>query len=946
MCLPKFQSWIHTVLCISRMNLFWIVVFWLLHSGVLSDGSSADANASSSRPGVVNVGAIFTLDSTIGRVAKIAIEEAVKDVNSDSSVLRGTKLHLDIRNTNCSGFLGLVEALRYMETGVVAVIGPQSSVVAHTILNVANELQTPFLSFAATDPTLSSLQFPYFIRTTQSDLHQMTAVSEIVDHYGWKDVIVIFIDDDYGRNGLSALDDALTGKRCRVSYKSGIPPGDITRSDIMDILVKVAQMESHVIVLHAYPGAGLMVFSVARYLGMMDDGYVWIATDWLSSALDSASVSPFRSDIIMDNMQGVIVLRQHTPDSETKRAFSERWNKLSGGSFGLNTYGLYAYDTVWLLARAIDSFFNQGGVISFSNDSRLSLRGSNLNLDAMVVFDGGPLLLRNILKSGFIGLTGPVKFNPDRSLVFPAYEIINVIGTGLHRVGYWSNYSGLSTLAPEKLYSRGPNGSSESRKLNTVVWPGESVTTPRGWVFPNNGRQLRIGVPRRVGFREFVSQVTGTNTSKGFCIDVFTSAASLLPYAVPYQFVPYGNGRENPDYNELVKLITTGFFDGVVGDVAIVTNRTRIVDFTQPFAASGLVIVAPFRKLNTGAWAFLRPFSRQMWGVTAAFFVFIGIVVWILEHRINDEFRGPPKQQLITIIWFRETTVSTLGRLVLIIWLFVVLIINSSYTASLTSILTVQHLYSPLKGIESLKEGNDPIGYQVGSFAEHYLIEGFGISKSRLKALGSPEEYATALQLGPEKGGVAAVVDERPYIELFLASHCKFRIIGQEFTRSGWGFAFPRDSPLAIDLSTAILTLSENGDLQRIHDKWLTTSACSSDNTELESDRLHLKSFWGLYLLSGLACFVALLIYFLQIVHKFRKIALNERTTDGSGSSRPKRLQKLISLIDEKKDFSKRDSKRRKLDISSTGNAGEVGDLETAKRKHYQVSSESNHLTF
>ena len=132
---------------------------------------------------------------------------------------------------------------------------------------------------------------------------------------------------------------------------------------------------------------------------------------------------------------------------------------------------------------------------------------------------------------------------------------------------------------------------------------------------------------------------------------------------------------------------------------------------------------------------------------------------------------------------------STLGRLVLIIWLFVVLIINSSYTASLTSILTVQQLSSPIKGIESLITSDKPIGYQVGSFAEHYLSEELNISRSRLVALGSPEElYALALKLGPEKGGVAAVVDERPYIELFLSSQCTFRIVGQEFSKSSWGF--------------------------------------------------------------------------------------------------------------------------------------------------------------
>lgn len=131
---------------------------------------------------------------------------------------------------------------------------------------------------------------------------------------------------------------------------------------------------------------------------------------------------------------------------------------------------------------------------------------------------------------------------------------------------------------------------------------------------------------------------------------------------------------------------------------------------------------------------------------------------------------------------------STLGRIVLIIWLFVVLIIQSSYTASLTSILTVQQLSSPIKGIDSLIASGEPIGFQIGSFAESYMVEELGIARSRLRRLGSPEEYAKALALGPKNGGVAAVVDERPYVELFLSTECKYAIVGSEFTRSGWGF--------------------------------------------------------------------------------------------------------------------------------------------------------------
>lgn len=88
-----------------------------------------------------------------------------------------------------------------------------------------------------------------------------------------------------------------------------------------------------------------------------------------------------------------------------------------------------------------------------------------------------------------------------------------------------------------------------------------------------------------------------------------------------------------------------------MGDITIVTNRTRIVDFTQPYMESGLVVVAPVRKVKSSAWAFLKPFTLQMWIVTGSFFLLVGFAVWILEHRINSEFRGPPSQQFMTILW-------------------------------------------------------------------------------------------------------------------------------------------------------------------------------------------------------------------------------------------------------------------------------------------------------
>lgn len=68
------------------------------------------------------------------------------------------------------------------------------------------------------------------------------------------------------------------------------------------------------------------------------------------------------------------------------------------------------------------------------------------------------------------------------------------------------------------------------------------------------------------------------------------------------------------------------------------------------------------------------------------------------------------------------------------------------------------------------------------------MIEELNIKESRLVPLNSPEQYAKALELGPKGGGVVAIVDEVPFVDIFLSTYCQFRIVGQEFTKNGWGF--------------------------------------------------------------------------------------------------------------------------------------------------------------
>ncbi|KAL1188484.1 Glutamate receptor 3.1 [Cardamine amara subsp. amara] len=860
---------------LSSMN--WVLWSFIVLSGgvLLSEGASS----SSSRPPVIKVGAIFGKNTLFGKTASIAFKAAEEDVNSDPSFLGGSKLRIMMNDAKRSGFLSIMGALQFMETEAVAIIGPQTSIMAHVLSHLANELTVPMLSFTALDPTLSPLQFPFFVQTAPSDLFLMRAIAEMITHYGWSDVVALYNDDDNSRNGVTVLGDELEERRCRISYKAVLPLDVVITSPavIIEELIKIRGMESRIIVVNTFPNTGKMIFEEAKRLGMMEKGYVWIATPWLSTVLDSGLPLDTKT------LNGVLTLRLHTSDSRKKRDFAARWkNKFSNNNnnnktIGLNVYGLYAYDTVWIIARAV----------------------------------------KRLLEAG------------DRSMVQPSYDIFNLVDDEVRQIGYWSNHSGLSIVPPESFYNKPPNRSSSNQHLKSVTWPGGTLVKPRGWVFPNNGRQLRIGVPDRASFKDFVSRVNGSSSKvQGYCIDVFEAAVKLLSYPVPHEFILFGDGLENPNYNDLVYKVTTGVdFDAVVGDVAIVTKRTRIVDFTQPYIETGLVVVAPVTSLNENPWAFLRPFTPPMWAVTAASFIIVGAVIWILEHRINDDFRGPPRRQIITILWFtfstmffshREKTVSTLGRMVLLIWLFVVLIITSSYTASLTSILTVQQLNSPIKGVDTLISSTGRIGFQVGSFAENYMIDELNIARSRLVALGSPQEYAEALQ----NGTVSAIVDERPYIDLFLSDYCKFAIRGQEFTRGGWGFAFPRDSPLAVDMSTAILGLSETGELQNIHNRWLSKSNCSKaqDSQSDDSEQLKVHSFWGMFLVVGIACLVAFILHFFKILRDFCKHKPEKEEVIPKPSRITRSLTKLqtfLAFLDEKDEESKRKLKRKRTNDDS-----------------------------
>lgn len=208
-----------------------------------------------------------------------------------------------------------------------------------------------------------------------------------------------------------------------------------------------------------------------------------------------------------------------------------------------------------------------------------------------------------------------------------------------------------------------------------------------------------------------------------------------------------------------------------------------------------LVLIKDVNKKSP--WTFLEPLTAKLWLTTGAFFLLTGFTVWFIEHRVNQDFRGGPANQMGSIFYFafstlvfahRERLVSNLSRLVVITWVFVVLILQQSYTASLTSKLTVEQLQATVTNIEQVIKAGKNVGYLDDSFMPG-LLKRLGVNESKIISLSSPDDYNEALS----NGTVAAVVDEIPYLKVFLKKYSKnYTMVGPTYRTDGFGFVSSR----------------------------------------------------------------------------------------------------------------------------------------------------------
>ncbi|KAL9400486.1 hypothetical protein Peur_009447 [Populus x canadensis] len=831
----------------------------------------------------VNVGVVLDLASLEANIALSCINMALSDFYASHGDYK-TRLVLNTRDSKKDVIGAAAAALDLIKNvEVQAILGPKTSMQANFVIDLGEKAQVPIISFSATSPSLTSIRSSYFLRATQNDSAQVNAISAIVQAFGWREAVPIYIDNEYGEGIIPYLIDALQEVDARVPYRSVISPS-ATDDQIVEELYRLMTMQTRVFIMHMYRSLGTRLFTKAKEIGMMSEGYVWIMTDGLS--VDFLS-SPNHS--VTDTIQGVLGIKPYVPRTKELEYFRARWKRKFLRDYNpnkidaeLNIYGLLAYDAATALALAVE----KAGTTNFGFQKANVSSNSSTDLATLGISLNGPNIVQALSTTSFKGLTGDYLF-VDGQLQSSAFQIVNVNGNGGRGIGFWTPTEGLVKKFNPRINKR-TNSTSTSR-VSTVIFPGDTTAVPKGWEIPTNEKKLKIGVPLKAGFSELVAVTkdpgSNTTTFTGFCIDVFDAVVKALPYALPYEYIPFANSDGEPagTYNDLAYQVYLKNYDAVVGDITIVYNRSLYIDYTLPFTESGVSMIVPIADNNSkNAWVFMKPLTRDLWVTSFVFFVFIGFVVWVLEHRINDDFRGSASDQAGTSFWFsfstmvfaqRERVVSNLSRAVIIIWCFVVLILTQSYTASLASLLTVEQLQPTVTDVSELIKKGEYVGYQKGSFVLGLLLD-LGFDKSKLMVYNSAEECHHLFSKGSGNGGIAAAFDELAFIKLILSRYCsKYTMIDPKFKTGGFGFVFPKGSPLVPDISRAILNVTEGDEMKQIEGAWFgKKSTCPDSSPSISSNSLSLKSFWGLFLIAGLAALLALIIFVVMFVYRERNV--------------------------------------------------------------------------
>lgn len=268
---------------------------------------------------------------------------------------------------------------------------------------------------------------------------------------------------------------------------------------------------------------------------------------------------------------------------------------------------------------------------------------------------------------------------------------------------------------------------------------------------------------------------------------------------------------EEPDVQSLIDGVTVGKLDVAVAALTVTASRERMLDFTEPFYATGLGIA-----VRAGGEMGWMPVVHTLtsFGFAQAVLALvglalsIGLLLWLFERRHNEDFRGGLTKGLSVGVWWSALAMTqrhtgdlepqTLpGRMIAILWMVASIVAIAVFTAGITSALTVKHLHGMVQSVGDLSSVR--VGAVAGTSSEDTL------SRMRIgyQKFATPREGVAALR----KNAIDAFVYDRPLLAWIIRQDfsSSIELIDTTFEPQEYAFAMPLNSSLEKKINVAVL---------------------------------------------------------------------------------------------------------------------------------------------